>query len=222
MKALAVLAAVALLAACGSKPQAPDWQVAAHGALERYEQAWLAGDTRVADAEFARARRELSATGDAALVARAELTRCAVQVASLAVAPCAGFEPLRPDAPAAERAYAGYLAGERVDADLLPAQHRAAARDGTAASVGAIGDPLARLVAAGVQVRAGRGTPDLLQLGADTAAERGWRRPLLAWLGAQLRVAEQGGQADRAAALRRRIALVAGQDPSAAPKASGR
>ena len=41
---------------------------------------------------------------------RAELLRCAVQVASLVFEPCPGFEPLRQDAPAAERAYAAYLA----------------------------------------------------------------------------------------------------------------
>jgi hypothetical protein len=213
---------VALLAAgCGSKPQAPDWQVGAHGALERYQQAFLAGDLRAADSEFARARRELAATGQPALVARAELTRCALQVASLAFEPCTGFEPLRVDAQAAERAYADYLEGRTVPADQLPAQHRAVAAGGPAA-VSTVQDPVARLVAAGVQVRAGRGTPQLLQVGADTASAQGWRRPLLAWLGAQLRLAEQGGAVEEAARLRRRIDLVAPTPLSDGAKASGR
>jgi len=206
------LAAV-VLAACGSKPQSPEWQMNAHGALERFEQAWLAGQTRAADAEFARARRELAGTADATLVARAELTRCAVQVASLVFEPCAGFEPLRADAAPAERAYADYLQGMRVSPQLLPAQHRAVA-GGTAdaKAVQAIGDPLSRLVAAGVLLRSGRGSPELMQLASDTASSQGWRRPLLAWLGAQLQLAERRGAQDQAERLRRRIALASAPD----------
>ncbi|WP_332816292.1 hypothetical protein [Ramlibacter sp.] len=212
MRRVALAASIAwLLAGCGSRPPAPDWQVNAHGALDRYEQAWLTGQTRAAQAEFDRARRELSATGKAGLVARAELTRCALQVASLDFGPCPGFEALRADAPAAERAYADYLQGAPVPPDLLPEQHRAAAGGADAARVAAIPDPLARLVAAGVGMRAGRGSPELMQVAADTAAAQGWRRPLLAWLGAQLELAEQRGDGDRATQLRRRIALVAGE-----------
>jgi len=222
MKRVAVVALALLLAACGSRPPAPDWQVAAHGALERYRQAYLAGADGAAEAEFARARRELSATGQAALVARAELTRCALRVASLDFAPCSGFEALRADAAAAERAYADYLAGQRADAALLPPQHRGIAGGATgAASLAGIEDPLARLVAAGVLVRSGRATPEVLQQAGDTASAQGWRRPLLAWLGAQLRLVEQGGREQEAAQLRRRIALVTGE-PVGGPTASGR
>ena len=200
-----------VLAACGSKPQAPEWQMNAHGALERFEQAWLVGQTRAADAEFARARRELAATADATLVARAELTRCAVQVASLVFEPCAGFEALRADAAPAERAYADYLQGARVSPELLPAQHRAVA-GGTAdaKAVQAIDDPLSRLVAAGVLLRSGRGSPELMQLASDTASRQGWRRPLLAWLGVQVKRAEEAGDSETAARLRRRMDLISG------------
>lgn len=205
------LVAVLLLAGCGSKPHAPDWQVDAHGALQRYEQAYLSGDARAADAEFARARRDLAATGQASMVARAELTRCALQVASLMLEGCPGFEPLRADAGPAERAYADYLEGSPVDAALLPAQHRAAvAGKGSAAALAQIADPLSRLVAAGVILRSGHADPQLLQVAVDTASTQGWRRPLLAWLGAQLKLAEQRGAADEAERLRRRIALAGG------------
>lgn len=205
------IALLALLASCGSKPQAPDWQVDAHGTLQRYEQAYLAGDTRAADAEFTRARRDLAATGQASLVARAELTRCALQVASLVLEGCAGFEPLRVDAGAAERAYADYLQGAAVDAALLPAQHRpAVAGRASAAALAQIADPLSRLVAAGVVLRTGHADPQVLQVAVDTASSQGWRRPLLAWLGAQLKLAEQRGTADEAERLRRRIALAGG------------
>lgn len=206
-----LLAGVALLAACGGKPRAPDWQMNAHDALERYQQAFLTGAAAAANAEFTRARQQLAATGQAALVARAELTRCALQVASLAFEPCTGFEALRADVPDAERAYADYLAGTlpAAAAPLLPPQHRAAA--GGAADLARIEDPLSRLVAAGVLLRSGRGSPQVLQQAVDTASAQGWRRPLLAWLGAQALRAEQAGAADEAQRLRRRMALVAGE-----------
>ena len=204
----------ALLAGCGNKPRAPDWQMNAHDSLERYVTAYMTGNARVEAAEFERARNALSATGQAGLVARAELTRCAVRVASLAAEPCEGFEPLRADAPAAERAYADYLAGRiaPTDVPLLPAQHRAvAAGQGDAAALGAIEDPLSRLVAAGVLFRGGRASPPVLVLASDTASAQGWRRPLLAWLGVQAQRAEQAGATDEAQRLRRRMALVAGE-----------
>lgn len=224
MKRAAALALATLLAACGSKPQAPEWRMNAHGALERYEASFLAGEQRAAEADFLRARRELAATGQASLVARAELTRCALQVASLVFEPCGAFEPLRPDAGDAERAYAAYLAGDRVASpDLLPPQHRAvAAGTGTGDALAGIKDPLARLVAAGVLVRSGRGAPQVLQQAADTASAQGWRRPLLAWLCAQLQMAEKGGDTQAAERLRRRIALASTEPPSVAPTASGR
>ena len=96
-RALLVVVVACLLAACGNKPRQPDWLVEADGAQERYARAYLSGRDRVADAEFARLRSEVSSTAQPALLARAELTRCALQVAALDFAPCAGFEALRPN-----------------------------------------------------------------------------------------------------------------------------
>ena len=200
---VALLAAA--LAACSSQPPAPDWQATAKAASERAITAYLAGNARVEAAELARARSEVSRTGRADLLARVELAQCAAQVASLVFGPCAAFEPLRADAPPAERAYAAYLAGQASAADtaLLPAHHRSDAP-------AAVADPLARLIAAGVRFQAGRADPALVALAVDTASAQGWRRPLLAWLGVQLRLAEQNRQVDEAARLKRRIALAAG------------
>ena len=214
MTRLPALLLALLVAACGSKTRAPDWQLEAHGSLERYVKAFMAADTRVEASEFTRAREQLTRTGEAGLVARAELTRCALRVASLVVEPCVGFDALRPDAPAAERAYADYLAGRALppDAALLPPAHRAIAAAGAdAGAVRAIDDPVARLVAAGVLFKTGRGNPDVLQIAVDTASAQGWRRPLLAWLGAQARRAELAGARDEAERLRRRMALVLGE-----------
>jgi len=206
-----IVAALALiLAACASGPPAPEWQASAHGALRGYQAAYLAGRTQVADQEFTRARSALTATGRAELVARAELVRCATRVASLDFDDCPGYLALAADAPPAERAYASYLAGKAQGADigLLPDHHRAVAASG---SLAAIEDPLSRLVAAGVLFRQARIDPAGIALAVDTASEQGWRRPLLAWLGVQARRAQDAGDAAAAAAIRRRIGLVAGE-----------
>jgi hypothetical protein len=213
-----VASLVVALAACSSAPPAPDWQSGAKSALDRAVAAYLGGDARVANAEFELARRELARTGRADLVAMAELTRCAVRVASLDVGPCDGFETLRTDATPAERAYADYLLNrvQAGNAALLPEHHRPFAAgglggDAATSALGAVDDPLARLVAIGVLFQDGRADPAAIALAVDTASAQGWRRPLLAWLGVQLALAEKAGDSAGAERLRRRIALV--QDP---------
>ncbi len=209
----AALAACTLLAACASGPPVPDWQANAKDSLDRATTAYLKGDMRVADVEFARARGEVARTGRADLLARVELAQCAARVASLVFEPCERFEPLRADAPPAERAYADYL-GARIkqqDIALLPPAQRAAASasgEAAGAAVQAIGDPLSRLVAAGVLLQSGRASPAVISQAIDTASAQGWRRPLLAWLGVQLLRAEKAGDSDAAQRLRRRIGIV--------------
>ncbi|SFL93179.1 hypothetical protein [Rugamonas rubra] len=209
-----LLAALALLAGCGNNPPLPDWQMDAHGALDRAQAAYMEGNAKVEAAEFTRARASLASTGQPGLVIRAELLRCAGHVAALAFDDCPGFEQLRPDAGAADRAYAAYLAGRAgaQEAALLPPQHQPVAMAGNdaaaaAAAVQAIADPLSKLVASGVLLRAGRASPPVLAGAVEAASAQGWRRPLLAWLGVQAQRAEQAGDAQEAARLRRRIAL---------------
>ena len=206
---------VVLLAACASAPPAPEWQSNAKAALDRAVAAHLGGDTRVANVEFDLARRELARTGRGDLVALAELTRCAVRVASLDVGPCEGFERLRLDATPAERAYADYLLNRAQPGDvaLLPEHHRPFAAgglggDAATSALQSIDDPLARLVATAVLFQDGRASPAAIALAVDTASAQGWRRPLLAWLGVQLALAEKAGDSAGAERLRRRIALV--------------
>ena len=203
--------AVLLFAGCASKPP-PTWQADAHGSLERYSTAYLAGDARVAQAEFARARSGLASAGRADLVARAELVRCAAAVASLEFGACPGFEAVRADAPLDEQAYAAWLAGKASSDDIsrLPVHHRAVAL-GNAEALPDIEDPFARLVAAGVLMRTNRATPASIVIAVDTASAQGWRRPLLAWLGVQKQRAEQAGDTAAAEAIGRRIRLVGGE-----------
>jgi hypothetical protein len=215
LPALFAILPAALLIGCASTPETPAWQSSAHGSLQSFSSAYLSGNTRVADVEFARARRELAATGRASLVAQAELIRCAARVASLEFDPCTGFQALAEDVGPAEHSYAAYIAGrwQSLDATLLPAHHRAlltaaAPADGRS-QLSRVDDPLARLVAAGALLQNGRITPADIELATETASTQGWRRPLLAWLGVQAERARQAGAQDAYARIQRRIELVA-------------
>lgn len=186
MRILPFLLALAL-AGCGRQPA--DWQLNAVQSMGIYERLYLTGAAR-ADEEFAVARREIASTGRPDLVARAELLRCALRVASLDFDDCPGFAALRADAAPEDLDYAEYLAGRRERAP------------------GA--DPLPTLVSAGVQLRRGTIRPEAIQEAVDAASAQGWRRPLLAWLGVQEKRARDAGDAEAAARIRRRMDLISG------------
>ena len=211
MSRLFTLLLVLLLAGC-SKPRQPDWLINADSAQERYERAYLSGKDRVANSEFTRFRSEVASTAQPSLAARAELTRCAVQVASLDFSPCTGFEPLRRDASDSERAYADFLAGRIApeQAKLLPEDYRrVAGGEGGAGALNGIKNPLSRVIASAVLLRMEKADPEVLKTATDTASEQGWRRAVLAWLGAQAMRAEKAGAVEEAARLRRRMQIAA-------------
>ena len=183
-----VLCAAALLAACAGSTPPPDWQLGARGALVQYQRYYLAGDTPIAEKEFANARAEIARTGRLDLLARAELLRCAVRTASLELDGCSGFETLRAEAGAEEVAYAEYLAGRTSRA--------------------ATEDPLSRLVAAGVHFKTATIRPEEISTAIEVASSQGWRRPLLAWLSVQAKRAEESGDQAAVAHIRRRIDFV--------------
>jgi hypothetical protein len=187
-----LLAAFALLAGCGGGQVPPDWQLNALGALHSFQQRYLRGETAAAETEFVRAKSELRATGRGDLLARAELIRCAVRIASLEIDNCPEFEKLRSEAGKEELEYADFLAGRAT---------RAAAEG-----------PLSKLVSLGVQFKSDTATPETINSAVELSSSQGWRRPLLAWLGVQEKRAEAAG--DRAAAerIRRRIELVLGKN----------
>ena len=197
------------LAGCAGNRMIPDWQINAHGALKSSIMAYLVGNSKLATMEFSRARREISSTGRADLMARAELMRCAAQVASLEFNNCEPFQMMLQDAAAEERAYADYLEGNWVglDTELLPAQHRAVLTV-TGGTLNAIEDPLSRLVAAGVLLRKGILAPEDITIVVQTASDQGWRRPLLAWLGVAIRRAEQSNDKEEVLLIQRRINLI--------------
>jgi hypothetical protein len=159
-------------------------------ALGAFQRLYLAGNTGAAEAQFRAARSELGRTGRPDLVARAELVRCAVRTASLEFDDCPGFQRLRDEAGPDEIGYANYLSGSGT---------------GKASE-----QPLSRLVGYAVQLNTGTITPAGISAAVDIASAQGWRRPLIAWLGVQLKRAEDAGDSEMAARLRRRIDLVSG------------
>jgi hypothetical protein len=183
-----VVAAAVLLAGCAGGPAPIDWQLNARDALAQYQRYYLAGDTPLAAREFAQARAEIARTGRADLLARAELVRCAIRTASLEFDDCPRFEALRADAGAEEIAYAEYLAGRSARA--------------------ATEEPLSRLVAAGVRLKATTLAPEEIAGAVEGASSQGWRRPLLAWLAVQAKRAEEVGDQAALSRIRRRIDLI--------------
>ena len=216
-KALVAISVIAI-AACGNQPPAPDWALSAEAAAQRASTAYLQGQQRVEALQWQKARDAVASTGRPDLAARIELMRCAAQAASLQWDNCPGYQALARDAAQPEQAYARYLQAQLDMADIpqLPEQQRAIASaiatSGTPALAN-IKDPLSRLVAAGVALRAGSATPELLQLGVDTASEQGWRRPLMAWLLLQRKAAQQSGNVQEAAAIDRRLKLLESPKP---------
>jgi hypothetical protein len=184
------LALILLVGGCAGGSQPLDWQMSAAQGLQSFQRLYFAGNTSAAEAQFKSARTELARTGRTDLVARAELVRCAVRAASLEFDGCPGFETLRYGARAEELAYADYLAGKGA--------HKAGE------------DPLSRLVAASIRLRAGQIGPPEVAAAVEVASAQGWRRPLLAWLGVQEKRATDAGDSETAARIRRRIDLISG------------
>lgn len=94
---------VAVLAACGSTPPPPDWEVDAHAALDAYARDALRGRTALADRDLGEVDA-VSSTGRPGLVARVQLTRCAIERAALAFDACPDPVATGRDGGAEERA----------------------------------------------------------------------------------------------------------------------
>lgn len=218
---IAIACAALLLGACASAPMPPDWQSQSHASLEKFKQYYLEGNSRLAERSFADAKAALASTGRPELVVRAELVRCALGTAALDVDACQGFEDAQSDATAEDRAYGDFVVGRlrEQDASMLPAQYRAVAQARDAATrnraMQQIADPVSRLVAAGALFRLAQLSPQGLSAAVDTASAQGYRRPLLAYLNVQARLAESGGDSAALQSIRKRIDLVVRSLPNA-------
>ena len=206
--------AVVLIAGCSGHPAVPEWEERAHEGFEQYRRSYFAGE-RTADRDFRKAAEALSSTGKVELRARAALIRCAFATAALDFAACEPWNGLQADAEPQDRAYGSFLSGAlaTVDARALPPQYRplARARDarGRNDALQSIEDPLSRLIGAGALFRSGELSPFGVALAVDAASGQGWRRPLLAWLTAQVTLAEASADTAAVERIRKRIEVVA-------------
>lgn len=214
-----VLAALCVtLAACGNRPPAADWALNADSAAERATQAYLRADERVQVLEWGKARSEVERTARPQLVARLALMRCAVEQASLDWKECSEYAAVAIDADPAEQVYARYLQAQPLSAqDIahLPEAQRPVAqvlkdRDAAIAAIKVVKEPLSRLVAASVVLRAQGPSDGLLAEAVETASSQGWRRPLMAWLLLHARHAREAGDTALAQALERRVQVLQG------------
>lgn len=216
MKCAIALLVATMLAGCVAAPS-PKWQSDAQVTLDRYSQAWLEGNTRVAEHYFAEGRAAVAGTGRPELVARVELFRCALATAALDFDVCSRSEASQGDLSAADKVYAEFVAGrmDKLDASKLPPQYAdvARAKDPAARNraMRQITDPVSRLIAAGALFRAGRLSPQGLDIAVETASAQAWRRPLLAYLSVQAKLAESAGDVVALETLRKRIDLVSGK-----------
>ena len=218
MKKMLPLMVVLFICACGSLMPVPDWKDKAGRYLEEYKTSFLAGRELSAEPHFAKATREITAGNNMRLLAIAYLTKYALHAASLEHFDDSEFlkiERLEPDA--ADMAYCLFLQGNfaAVDANLLPARYAgllkaAARRDAALAAheISAIGDPLSRLVAAGVWVNHMPYDETILQTAIDTASANGWRRPLWAYMEKLHAYYLEGGDKSKAQTVKNRIELL--------------
>ncbi|MCX7636028.1 MAG: hypothetical protein N2Z74_09845, partial [Syntrophales bacterium] len=126
IKGFFVLLLMAFLAACGGGQVIPDWTVTAYNRLEDFKKAYLEGDVRIADLHFRKAVEEIKKSGDGEILAKAYLTRMAVERAALDPVGEEGF--LKADAvtsSAENRSFYNLLRGrfDVVQADVLPPQY---------------------------------------------------------------------------------------------------
>lgn len=214
MNRLFALLITGLLTACGSSgPPPADWKMNAVSLMDHAQVRWLEGDAKAADLAWRKARDEIAKSARLDLAARAELAACATRMATLDFAPCTAYQPLAGDASAADQAYHRFLTAEwtNLDARLLPNHYQAlaTAKDEATAQRSAIEikEPLPRLIGLALLFKQGRLGPEGMAAAVDAASERGWRRPLLAWLEIGRQRAMAAGDTAAAAYFSRRMDL---------------
>ncbi len=210
MRRLAVALLILLaasLAGCGGS-RVPDWTVDGYNNLEAFRERYLAGRERAADSSWRKAVEAIKTSGDLDVLGRAHLTRYAVLTACLETfddGPYRELEALQ--ATPENRAFHRFLTGAfaAVDERALPGPYRGilkALREGNGAAVGReagrIGDPLSRLIATGVAVRAGHGDEALLKGALEEASRNGWKRAVLAYLERLQALYKKQGNAEQA------------------------
>ena len=207
-----------LLVGCGSSKPVPDWTYASFNQLDNYKKSCLIGKERIAEAYFNKAVDEIKSSGDLDILARAYLTKYAVQVAVLEAFD--GREYLRIDAvePVLQnKNFYSFLKGafDNVDEKLLPQQYagffrtfKSGKKDAVAYEISKMENPLSKLIAIGLLVKKDKYDEIDLKLAIDIASEKGWKKALLAYLGKLQSFYKTNTQQDKAANVEKRIQLI--------------
>jgi len=207
-----------LLVGCGSSKPVPDWTYASFNQLDNYKKSCLIGKERIAEAYFNKAVDEIKSSGDLDILARAYLTKYAVQVAVLEAFD--GREYLRIDAvePVLQnKNFYSFLKGafDNVDEKLLPKQYagflrafQSGKKDDVAHEISKMDNPLSKLIAIGLLVKKDKNDEIDLKLAIDIASENGWKKALLAYLGKLQSFYKTNNQPGKAAHVEDRIQLI--------------
>lgn len=201
-------------AGCASRP-APEWIGASYNHLESFKRHYLRGDEILAEKSFRRALEEIRTSGDIDAMAKAYLIRYAVRTAALEAFDDREYLRLAADRSGLPHAhYYAFLKGSfaEVDVDRLPVQYRPflkALLNGNPGDIEReairIEDPLSRLIAAGLIVRARQAGEPLLNEAIETASGQGWKKPLLAYLTKLDRYYDSEKETSKAAEVRKRL-----------------
>jgi len=216
-KHVIVFAFLMLFAGCGSKP-IPDWTNAAFNQLDNYKKNYLSGKVLIAELHFNKATEEIRKSGNFEILARAYLTKCAVQTAVLEKIDDREYLKIEAVHPSASnRNFHEFLKGnvDRVERNLLPEQYQGVFTAFRSGKNGAVTDeilkmedPLSRLIAAGLVVQHNKHDERCLQVAIDTASRNGWKKALLVYLVKIQSFYENKKELEKAANTQKRIELI--------------
>jgi len=215
---LPVTLLMVLLMSCGGSQSVPDWTYASFNQMEDFKKAYLEGKAGVADLHFQRAVEEIKKSGDLNLLAKAYLTRYAVQVALLESFRDDDFLKIQAaESNPVNAGFHAFLKGNfsQTDRNLLPSQYAptvadvlAARKDSLVADVQKIEDPLSRLVMTGLLVQYGYENAELLNGAVEIASRQGWKKALLVYLDRLQAFYVQRQEGEKADKIKQRILLI--------------
>jgi hypothetical protein len=219
MKKIAYLTIIGiLLFGCGSSKPAPDWKNTSFNQLDNYKKSYLSGRESIAVVYFNRAVEEIKSSGDLEILARAYLTKYAVQVAVLEAFDDREYLRIDTAAPVSKnRNFCNFLKGffDKVDESLLPRQYGDFLRaflKGTTADVASeisrIDDPLSKLITIGLLVQKNKYDERILNIAIDSASHNGWKKALLVYLGKLQSFYDKINEPEKAANIEQRIQIL--------------
>jgi alkylhydroperoxidase/carboxymuconolactone decarboxylase family protein YurZ len=207
-----------LLVGCGSSKPVPEWTDASVNQLENYKKSYLSGKERIAEAYFDKAVDEIKSSGDLDILARAYLTKYAVQVAVLEAFDDGEYLRIEAVEPVSQnKNFYGFLKGafDNVDENQLPQQYegflrafKSGKKETIAREISKMDNSLSKLIAIGLLVKKDKDDEIDLQLAIDIASQNGWKKALLAYLGRLQSFYKTNKEPDKAAHMEERIKLI--------------